>query len=400
MSGEASGAASRLMQTYARLPVAFVRGEGAWLHDAQGRRWLDALCGIGVCSLGHCHAAVTAALQEQAATLVHTSNLYRIPQQEDLADKLCLHAGMEEAFFCNSGAEANEAAIKIARRHGQRQGIDQPQVVVMEGSFHGRTLATLAATANRKVQAGFEPLTPGFLRVPYGESEALEHLAGHRHDVVAVLLEPIQGEGGVVLPPPGYLQAVRRICDRQGWLLMLDEVQTGIARTGAWFACQHEGVRPDVMALAKALGNGVPVGACLAAGTARGLLGPGSHGSTFGGNPLVCAAALAVIDTIEREGLVDRAARLGASLLTGFRQRLEGLDGVVAIRGRGLMLGLELDRPCGDLVTMALEAGLLINVTAERVVRLLPPLILSGEEEGFLLETLSSLITDFLRREA
>ncbi len=400
MSSEASVAESHLMQTYARLPVAFVRGEGAWLCDARGRRWLDALSGIAVCSLGHCHPAVTSALQEQARTLIHTSNLYHIPLQEQLAADLCRLSGMEEAFFCNSGAEANEAAIKIARRHGHRQGIGQPQIVVMEGSFHGRTLATLTATASRRAQAGFEPLVPGFLRVPYGDLEALTQLAAHRSDVVAVLVEPIQGEGGVVLPPPEYLQGIRRLCDQQGWLLMLDEVQTGIARTGRWFACQHEEVLPDVMSLAKALGNGVPIGACLAAGPAAGLLGPGSHASTFGGNPLACAAALAVLRTIEGEGLTERAASLGDSLLGGFRQRLNGVDGVTAIRGRGLMLGLELDRACGALVQSALDAGVLINVTAERVVRLLPPLILTGEEAEQLLETVSSLIIDFLRQEA
>ncbi len=400
MSSEASVAESHLMQTYGRLPVAFVRGEGAWLYDAQGRRWLDALSGIAVCSLGHCHPVVTSALQEQAQTLVHTSNLYHIPLQEQLAAELCRLSGMEEAFFCNSGAEANEAAIKIARRHGHRQGIGQPQIVVMEGSFHGRTLATLTATANRRAQAGFEPLVPGFLRVPYGDLQPLERLATHRSDVVAVLVEPIQGEGGVVIPPPGYLRGLRDLCDRQGWLLMLDEVQTGIARTGRWFACQHEEVQPDVLSLAKALGNGVPIGACLAAGSASGLLDAGSHGSTFGGNPLACAAALAVLETIEGQGLVERAASLGETLLEGFRRRLVGVPGVAAIRGRGLMLGLELERACGPLVQSALDAGLLINVTAERVVRLLPPLILSGEEAELLLERLSSRIIDFLRQEA
>ncbi len=400
MSSEASVAESHLMQTYGRLPVAFVRGEGAWLYDAQGRRWLDALSGIAVCSLGHCHPVVTSALQEQAQTLVHTSNLYHIPLQEQLAAELCRLSGMEEAFFCNSGAEANEAAIKIARRYGHRQGIGQPQIVVMEGSFHGRTLATLTATANRRAQAGFEPLVPGFLRVPYGDLQPLERLAAHRSDVVAVLVEPIQGEGGVVIPPPGYLRGLRDLCDRQGWLLMLDEVQSGIARTGRWFACQHEEVQPDVLSLAKALGNGVPIGACLAAGPASGLLDAGSHGSTFGGNPLACAAALAVLETIEGQGLVERAASLGETLLEGFRRRLVGVPGVAAIRGRGLMLGLELERPCGALVRDALDAGLLINVTAERVVRLLPPLILSGEEAGLLRERLSSRIIDFLREES
>ncbi|HHJ12927.1 MAG TPA: aspartate aminotransferase family protein [Gammaproteobacteria bacterium] len=385
-----------LMNTYRPLPVAFTHGEGAWLYDRDGRRYLDALAGIAVCGLGHAHPAVTEAICDQAGRLLHSSNLYHIGAQEDLATRLCALSGMDRAFFANSGAEANEAALKLARLYGHGKGIDAPQVVVMEGSFHGRTLATLTATGNRRIQAGFEPLVPGFLRAPWNDIEALENIAANRQDVVAVLVEPVTGEGGVRIPNHDYLPRIRALCDEHGWLLMLDEIQTGVGRTGRWFAFQHTSVQPDVMTLAKALGNGVPVGACLARGPAAGTFQPGNHGSTFGGNPLASRAALAVIDTLETQGLVPRAETLGNRLLETLRESLASVDGVHDIRGRGLMIGIELERPCGVLVERALERGLLINVTADTVLRLLPPLILSDEQADQLIDTLVPLVTDFL----
>jgi acetylornithine/N-succinyldiaminopimelate aminotransferase len=388
--------ADTLMATYKRLPVTFVRGEGAWLWDTEGKRYLDALGGIAVAGLGHAHPAVTRALCEQAGALIHTSNLYGIDLQQQLGDALCAAAGMDRVFFGNSGAEANEAAIKLARLHGHRKGIELPSIVVMENSFHGRTLATLTATGNRKAQAGFEPLVKGFIRVPYDDIEALQAVAGNSTDTVAVLVEPIQGEGGVNIPAPDYLSRLRALCDAKGWLLMLDEIQTGMGRTGQLFAHQHSGIRPDVMTLAKGLGNGVPIGACLAAGAAAQVLGPGSHGSTFGGNPLACRAGLTVLQTIEAEALTGRARVLGERLLSGLRERLGGLSGVNDIRGQGLMIGVELDRPCTELVARALEAGLLINVTAERVVRLLPPLILDDSQAHELIDGLAVLVERFL----
>ncbi len=386
-----------LMASYARLPVAFERGQGAWLWDQYNKKYLDAISSIAVCGLGHAHEAVTQALCDQAGRLVHTSNLYRIPLQEQLAARLTSLSGMDNVFFCNSGAEANEAALKIARLYGHARGIETPAVVVMEGSFHGRTLATLSATGNRKVQAGFEPLVQGFVRVPYDDLETLTTVAQNGVEIVAILLEPVQGEGGVIVPAAGYLTQVRALCDKQGWLLLLDEVQTGMCRTGKWFAYQHEGVLPDVMTLAKALGNGVPIGACLARGRAAELIQPGQHASTFGGNPLACRAAHAVVDTLEREALAARAAELGSSLLTRLGSSLSGVEGVRGIRGKGLMLGIELDRPCLDLVGQALAAGILINVTAERVVRLLPPLILKDTEAEQIVEQVTELITRFLK---
>jgi acetylornithine aminotransferase len=387
-----------LMSTYKRQPVTFERGEGAWLWDTSGRRYLDALSGIAVCGLGHAHPAVQAALCEQAGRLVHTSNVYGIALQERLGEQLVRLAGMERAFFCNSGAEANEAAIKLARLHGHGKGIATPKIAVMEGSFHGRTMATLTATGNRKIQAGFEPLVEGFVRLPYGDAGALEALAAGEPDLVAVLVEPIQGEGGINVPPAGYLAALRALCDRHGWLLMLDEIQTGMGRTGTLFACQHDEVLPDVMTLAKGLGNGVPIGACLARGTAAELFGPGSHGSTFGGNPLACSAALAVLEVLTASDLPARAAALGDDLTTLFRARLADVPGVVQVRGKGLMIGIELDRPCADLVGQALAAGLLINVTADTVIRLLPPLVLEDEQAQLLVDTLESLIRHFLHQ--
>jgi acetylornithine aminotransferase len=384
------------MATYKRLPVTFARGEGAWLWDTEGRRYLDALSGIAVCGLGHAHPAVREALCDQAGSLIHTSNIYRIAAQEVLGETLTTLAGMDRVFFANSGAEANEAAIKLARLHAHRRGIESPAILVMEASFHGRTLATLSATGNRKVQAGFEPLVQGFVRVPYNDLAAVESAAALRPNLAAVLVEPIQGEGGINLPADDYLVRLRELCDRHGWLLMLDEIQTGMGRTGRLFAHQHAEIRPDVMTLAKGLGNGVPIGACLARGPAAEVLGPGSHGSTFGGNPLACRAAQAVLRTIADEHLCERAAEMGAYLQAGLRRALAGLPEVREVRGRGLMIGIELDRPCGDLVGLALEAGLLINVTAERVIRLLPPLILARDQADLLVAELSRLIRDFL----
>jgi acetylornithine/N-succinyldiaminopimelate aminotransferase len=384
------------MHTYSPLPVAFERGEGPWLWDSQGRRYLDAVSGVAVCSLGHAHPAVSAAVCEQAGRLVHTSNLYEIPVQRELASQLTELSGMDRAFFCNSGAEANEAAIKLARLHGRHKGITTPTIVVAENSFHGRTLATLTATGNRRVQAGFEPLVQGFARVPYDDLEAIETVAANSPDVVAVLMEPVQGEGGVNVPDPKYLEGLRRICDQHGWLMMLDEVQTGMCRTGHWFAFQETGVKPDVMTLAKALGNGFPIGACLARGNAAEVLGPGNHATTFGGNPLACSATLAVIRVMRDQDLAARAAHLGTRMLAGLRDALAGWPGVVAIRGKGLMLGVELDRPCRPLAAGALQRGLLINVTAERVVRLLPPLIITDDQAQQIVDGVAELVRDFL----
>ena len=387
-----------LMSTYKRQPVTFERGEGAWLWDTTGRRYLDALSGVAVCGLGHAHPAVQEALCAQAGRLVHTSNIYGIALQEQLGEQLAKLSGMERAFFCNSGAEANEAAIKLARLYGHAKGVAVPKIAVMEGSFHGRTMATLTATGNRKIQAGFEPLVEGFVRLPYGDAGALDAMAAGEPDLVAVLVEPIQGEGGVNVPQPGYLADLRALCDRHDWLLMLDEIQTGMGRTGTLFACQHEEVLPDVMTLAKGLGNGVPIGTCLARGAAAELFGPGSHGSTFGGNPLACSAALAVLEVLTSTGLPARAAALGEDLMTLFRARLADAPGVIDVRGKGLMIGIELDRPCTDLVGQALAAGLLINVTADKVVRLLPPLVLEDEQAQLLVDTLEQLIRHFLHQ--
>ena len=385
-----------LMQTYARQPVAFDRGEGVWLFDENGDRYLDALAGVAVSGLGHAHPVLARALCEQAGRLLHTSNLYRIPLQERLAERLCTLSGLERAFFCNSGAEANEAAIKIARLYAHNRGIENPAIVVMEKSFHGRTMATLSATGNRKVQAGFEPLVTGFVRVPFGDAGAVAALAEHHKNIVAVLVEPYQGEGGVQVPQLDYLAQLRRICDENAWLLMLDEVQTGIGRTGTWFAFQHTDIKPDVMTLAKGLGSGVPIGACLARGVAAETFVAGKHGSTFGGNPLACVAALTTLRVMEDDKLLENAAAVGAFIRADLLHRLAGVAGVREVRGQGLMIGIELDRPCGDLVKQALARKLLINVTNESVVRLLPPLILKREEAAFLTEKLAALIKAFL----
>jgi len=388
---------SHVMNTYARLPVAFSHGEGVWLWDTEGKRYLDALSGIAVNTLGHAHPRFTAALNEQIGKLIHCSNIYQVREQELLADKLCGLSNMQEVFFCNSGCEANEAAIKLARMYGHQQGIESPAIIVMEKAFHGRTLATLSATGNRKVQAGFEPLVSGFVRVPYDDLEAIRQVAQHNSNVVAVLVEPIQGEGGIRTLDIHYLQQLRQICDEHNWLLMLDEVQCGMGRTGKWFAFQHTGILPDVMTLAKGLGSGVPIGACLTAGKAVGLFKPGNHGSTFGGNPLACTAGLTTLNIIEQDKLLAHADSLGQFIRQGIAAALQGVNGVKEIRGQGLMIGIELEKPCGDLVKLALAQGLLTNVTADNVIRLLPALVMSQDEAQQLLDILCPLIKDFLQ---
>ncbi|MEJ2611235.1 MAG: aspartate aminotransferase family protein [Candidatus Thiodiazotropha sp.] len=388
--------AESLMTTYQRLPVTFDRGEGVRLWDTEGRNYLDAIAGIAVCGLGHAHPLIRDALCDQAGSLLHTSNLYKIAHQESLGERLCTSASMTRVFFANSGAEANEAAIKIARLYGQKREVKNPAIIVMDQSFHGRTLATLSATGNRKVQAGFDPLVQGFVRVPYNDINAIAEIAKHHNNVVAVLVEPVQGEGGVNIPAADYLNQLRQICDQHSWLMMLDEVQTGMGRTGKLFAHQHNQILPDVMTLAKGLGNGMPIGACLARGEAAEVFAPGNHGSTFGGNPLACRVGLTVLDILESEQLPKRAAQLGQRMQTGFESKLADLPGVTDIRSLGLMIGIELDRPCGELVNLALEQGLLINVTIGKVVRLLPPLIISDVECDEIIDKVSALITDFL----
>ncbi len=387
---------SHVMNTYARLPVAFSHGQGSRITDTEGKEYLDALSGIAVSTLGHAHPRLVAAIAAQAGRMLHTSNLYRIREQEELADKLCELSGMQEVFFGNSGAEANEAAIKLARFHGHKKGIETPTIIVMEKAFHGRTLATLSATGNRKAQAGFEPLVSGFVRVPYDDLDAIKAVAEHNNNIVAVMLEVIQGEGGIHLASLDYQRGLRQLCDEQGWLLICDEVQCGMARTGKWFGFQHAGIRPDIATLAKGLGSGLPIGACLAGGKAAGLFGPGNHGSTFGGNPLVSTAALTTIQAIEEDGLMANAERIGALIRSLMAEALAGVKGLVEIRGHGLMIGIELDRPCGELVGRALAAGLLINVTADKVVRFLPPLIFSENDARELVDRSAPLIKEFL----
>jgi acetylornithine aminotransferase len=388
--------ANYLMTTYSPESVAFARGEGAWLWDTAGKRYLDALAGIAVNGLGHAHPALTHAIAEQAARLIHSSNLFEVPEQARLAERLCLLAGMDNAFFCNSGAEANECAIKLARLHGHQKGVENPAIIVMEKAWHGRTLATLSATGSRKAQAGFEPLLGGFLRVPYNDFAAIEKVAEKNQAIVAILLEVLQGEGGINVADAEYLRSLRAICDRKGWLLMIDEVQSGIGRSGKWFAHQWAGVVPDVISLAKGLGSGVPIGACLARGVAARVFKPGNHGTTFGGGPLVSVAALTTLDVIEGDGLLANAARMGEVIMSGLRSGLEGVAGVREVRGMGLMIGVELDRPCAELVRNALEAGLIINVTAEKVVRLLPPLIIAESEARQVVSILVPLVKAFL----
>lgn len=385
-----------LMHTYGRLPVTFTRGEGAWLWDTDNNKYLDAMAGVAVCSLGHCHSAVTEAIRDQAGRLLHTSNWYRIGEQEKLADKLCAHSGMDVAFFSNSGAEANEAAIKIARLYGHQKDVKNPNIIVTEGSFHGRTLATLSASGNRKVQAGFEPLVSGFVRVPFNDIEAINHAAENNNEIVAILVEPVEGEGGIIIPDAGYLKSLREICDQYGWLLMIDEIQTGMCRSGKWFAYQHENILPDVCTVAKALGNGVPIGACLASGKAANVMQPGNHGSTFGGNPLACRAALAVVETMENEKLEQKAASMGKLILKKLATEFSDTAQVNNIRGIGMLIAFDLDGSCTDLMEKALAKGLLINVTSGKTVRLLPPLILSDEEVDTLINRLTTLIKEYV----
>ncbi len=388
------------MTTYAPMNVTFDHGEGTWLWDTEGKQYLDALAGIAVCGLGHAHPAVAKAVSEQASKLIHTSNLYQIENQQQLADALCRLSGLDRVFFSNSGAEANEAAIKIARMYGNVNGVSSPSIIVMENSFHGRTLATLTATGNRNAQAGFEPLVQGFIRAPFNNIEAIENIAANSSNIVAVMVEPIQGEGGINVPDADYLVKLREICDQNNWLLILDEIQTGMARTGEWFAFQHTDIVPDIMTLAKSLGNGVPIGACVANEKAASVMKPGSHGSTFGGNPLACAAGLAVIDTIEKENLVEQANSNGNKLLDSLKKNLAGIDGVADIRGMGLMIGIALQRPCKELVTMALQDGLLISVQSDHVIRLLPPLNITDEQIQLISDKLATLVTGFLKQEA
>ncbi len=388
-------ASTHLMQTYSPQPIAFARGEGAWLWDTEGRRYLDALAGIAVNGLGHAHPELVRAIREQAGKLIHVSNLFRVAEQERLAGRICALAGMDNAFFANSGSEANEAAIKLARLHGHQRGIDSASIVVMEKAWHGRTLATLSATGSRKAQAGFEPLMGGFMRVPYNDFAAVERLADNA-SIVAVLLEVLQGEGGIHVADATYLRKLRELCDRRQWLLMIDEVQSGIGRTGKWFAHQWSGIVPDVMTLAKGLGSGVPIGACLARGAAAKVFKPGNHGTTFGGGPLVSVAALTTLDVIEKDGLLDHARRMGDVVKGGLERSLAGVAGVKEVRGMGLMVGVELDRPCGDIVARALGAGLIVNVTADKVIRLLPPLVIREEEARQVVAILAPLVKAFL----
>ncbi len=388
---------SHIMPTYGRLPVTFERGEGAWLFDDDNNRYLDALSGIAVCSLGHAHPAVHKAICEQSKKLLHTSNLYKIPAQEQLADRLVKKSGMDNVFFCNSGAEANEAAIKLARKYGHQRGIEKPAIIVMEKSFHGRTLATLSATGNPKVQQGFAPLVEGFIRVPYNEITAIKLAIKQDKNIVAVLVEPIQGEGGVNIPADDYLNKVRSLCDQHDLLMMLDEIQTGVGRTGKFLAFQHNAILPDVCTMAKALGNGVPIGACLARGNAAKLLTEGAHGSTFGGNPLACSAALAVLAVLDEDRLIEQAEQKGLAICSGFTERLQKNTHIVDIRHKGLMIGIELDKPCTELVTRALQQHLLINVTNETTIRLLPPLIIDNQQINLLIDILSTLIDEFTK---
>jgi acetylornithine aminotransferase len=392
---------SHVMNTYARQPVAFVRGEGVWLWDEAGKKYLDALAGIAVNTLGYAHPRLVKALSERIQSgIVHTSNLFRIPDQEAAADRVAEITGLDEVFFCNSGLEANEAAIKVARKYGHDRGIAEPAIVVMENAFHGRSLATLSATGNRKVQAGFEPLVSGFVRVPLNDLEAVRQLAEHNKNVVAVFIEPIQGEGGINVSRLDYLRGLKEICERKEWLFMSDEVQCGLGRTGKWFVYQHAGFLPDVVPLAKGLGSGVPVGACVVGGRAKGVLKPGNHGSTFGGNPLAMTAVCATLETIERDGLLANAARVGSLIMDSLKNQIGRANGVVEIRGMGLMIGVELAQPCGELVKNALDAGLVINVTADNVVRLLPPLVMNEAEGREVVNRLVPLVRAFLDKRA
>ena len=385
-----------VMKTYGRLPLALSHGRGCWVWDTEGKKYLDGLGGIAVNTLGHAHPRLVPALQDQIGKLIHSSNYYLVPLQEQLAAKLCELSGLTNVFFCSTGLEANEAALKIARKYGHDKGIDRPEIVVYEGAFHGRSIATLSATANPKIQAGFGPLVEGFVRVPLNDVAALEEVASTRKSVAAVFLEVIQGEGGINPSTTLYLQSVRRICDENGWLLMLDEVQCGMGRTGKWFAHQWAGILPDVMPLAKGLGSGVPVGAVVCGPKAADVFGPGNHGTTFGGNPLAMRAGVETIRIMEEDGLLANAANVGAALKAGLQRELAGVKGVVEIRGQGLMLGIALDRPCGEILGRAAQAGLMLSVTADKVIRLVPPLILSVDEAAQIVAILCPLIKQFL----
>ena len=391
-----SASMPHVMNTYGRLPVALSHGRGCEVWDTRGRRYLDALGGIAVNTLGHAHPQLVAALQTQIGQLIHCSNYYESPLQEQLATLLCERSGLDVAFFCSTGLEANEAALKIARKYGHDKGIERPEIIVLDKAFHGRSIATLSATGNVKVQEGFGPLVEGFVRVPLNDIGAMREAAGTHPNVVAVMLETIQGEGGIRPAQWDYLRQVRQLCDEQGWLLMLDEVQCGIGRTGKWFAYQWAGIQPDVMQLAKGLGSGVPVGAVLAGPKARNVLGPGNHGTTFGGNPLAMRAGIETLQIMTTDGLLENASSVGGYLKSALQTALDGLPGVKEVRGEGLMLGIELDRPCGAILTRAMEAGLLLSVTADSVVRLLPPLIFSRENADEVLSILVPLIKNFL----
>jgi acetylornithine/N-succinyldiaminopimelate aminotransferase len=397
---DAAAAEPHVMPTYGRLPIALSHGRGCWLWDTEGKKYLDALAGIAVNTLGHAHPKLVPALTDQIGKLIHSSNYYLVPLQEQLAARLCELSGMSKVFFCNSGLEANEAALKVARKFGHDKGIARPEIVVYEGAFHGRSIATLSATGNAKIQAGFGPLVEGFVRVPLNDVAALEQVAATNPNVIAVFLEVIQGEGGIRPTTVDYLREVRRVCDERGWLLMLDEVQCGMGRTGKWFAHQWAGIRPDVMPLAKGLGSGVPVGAIVCGPKAANVFGPGNHGTTFGGNPLAMRAGVETIRIMEEDNLLANAARVGAALKAGLERELDGVAGVTDIRGQGLMLGIELERPCAPLLGRAAAAGLMISVTAERVIRLLPALILHRDEAEQIVAILCPLIKDFLREPA
>ncbi len=385
-----------VMNTYGRLPIALSHGRGCWLWDVHGKRYLDALGGIAVNTLGHAHPKLVPALQEQVGRLIHCCNYYEIPLQEQLAATLCEISGLNAAFFCNSGLEANEAALKIARKYGHDRGIARPEIIVYERAFHGRSIATLSATGNPKIQKGFEPLVEGFVRVPMNDLAAIEAVARSNPNVVAVFLETIQGEGGVNPSRVDYLQGLRRVCDERQWLLMLDEVQCGIGRTGKWFAHQWAGILPDVMPLAKGLGSGVPIGAVVTGPRAMNVLGPGAHGTTFGGNPLAMRAGVETLRIMREDGIMENAARVGARLREGLQRELGALPGVREIRGQGLMLGVELDRPCGVLLGRAAEAGLMISVTADSVIRIVPPLVMSAAEADQVVAILAPLVRAFL----
>jgi acetylornithine aminotransferase len=391
---------SHVMNTYARLPVAFVRGQGVWLYDEADKKYLDALAGIAVNTLGYAHPRLVRALTEQIGRVIHTSNLFQMPLQEQAADRIAAITGLDEVFFCNSGLEANEAALKVARKYGHDRGIAEPAIIVMEKAFHGRSLATLSATGSRKVQAGFEPLVQGFVRVPLNDLDAVRQLAERNKNIVAVFIEPIQGEGGINLARMEYLRGLKEICDRHEWLFMSDEVQCGLGRTGKWFVYQHAGIEPDVVPLAKGLASGVPLGACVVGRRAKGVFKPGNHGSTFGGNPLAMCGVITTLDTMKEEDLLTNAVRVGNAIRDGLAAALKGVAGVTEVRGMGMMIGVELDRPCGEIVKTALARGLIVNVTADNVIRLLPPLVMNADEGRQVVERLAPIVREFLEQPA